>query len=1148
MTGSSHSSSAVGMIGFASHSLLPRTERCCCCGFSGQERIGLPFEKCGENCRYLPRGLGNAARQPSIIPLTRRRRGPYGHARTLDQECPPVRSLPRARQCQRRQWRSHSRRTCSLDLLPLVHERSAANCICYDNWFPPPTWRPPVRRSWSTSVIVRCSIATAAAVLDDDDDENMLQQETCGGGLQEGGGGRRQGMEELGGGRRWRGREEGGDGDGSRREEAGHGRWRWKHEGGGRVWRSMEEGGDEEGGRREAMDRGGGEKRSKDREEGGDGDARREEGGDGDGSRREDAGYGGVWRKEAMDREGGGRRWTGGKERNNRKTGRRVAMEMQGGRRRMSAEKQKYEQGKQQEQDQEQDQDQDREQDQDQDQDKFLRVAGIVGTATMASKLLGTVRETALAAAFGVGPVMDAFSYASLAPTFFIALLGGINGPFHSAMASSLSKRTSSEGAYLVDAVSTLVGVVFVGVSIVVGVFAEPIIDLSAPGLFTAHASNGLLTRNIAISQLRIMAPCALLAPLIGIGFGSLSARKVYVIPSLSPSFSSLAILVAVGVHVARFGKLAGHPSNAMQGGITLAIGSMAGTVLQWLVQVIAQARSGGGVFRLRFENPFDNPGVKEVLRVVVPAAVGSGLLQIATYTDLYFASFLPNAASALGSEQEAKDATLLKERREEAKKKALLEEQAAKLKKIEEEMARERERLKREEEEKLKAVEEEEEEDERPLERRRVGGRGESSGTKEHQMEKKITEWVAGISLGEEEEALMYVPREEQEAAIRAWDAEEDPLKRQAMEDEKRMEWKFRLMRERKRRMDAASEVAKELEEVKKQRDQMATQVDLLGKMKGIGDAGGRRGEGPPRGHRTLLYRRHRRRQIDCPKEEEARPRREPVKVKFPDSYSGKQEENFDHWEANVKTYVHLQKVSPDEHVLIAIHALRDEAASFARSLCRAANCNDNLVAYCAFTPLTEFLKLLRERFADVSRSVKASDRLQTIHSRQWKSVRALKGVMDELVAIPDHGVTKTQLGNLFYRAMPEQLRGHFFEKSQQPTMTYDALSREVVVFEARSMSISTFWHKDLDKGKKWKGRTISGQVKTKDRLILTLDAGGVDEVPYEQIEWGLEEEDSGVSQGRTYAAVAAGGRPQGGGRGRGQGARASGGRSQGD
>ncbi|GBG59838.1 hypothetical protein CBR_g66641 [Chara braunii] len=388
--------------------------------------------------------------------------------------------------------------------------------------------------------------------------------------------------------------------------------------------------------------------------------------------------------------------------------------------------------------------------------------------------------------------------------------------------------------------------------------------------------------------------------------------------------------------------------------------------------------------------------------------------------------------------------------------------------------MAREKERLKKEKEEKLKEVDEEEE---GPS----LQKSGQHNGNSSDEMEKKISEWVANLSLGEEEEVAMYIPKDEQEAATKKWEAEEDVLTRRAMEDEQRMAWKLAVMREKKRRVEAANAAMQELAEVA------------------------------------------------APKEEEARPRREPVKVKFPDSYSGKREENFDNWETNVKTYVHLQQVSPDQQVLIAIHALRDEAASFARSLVRAANCSDDPVAYSSFTSLIEFLKLLRERFADVARSVKASDWLQTIHSRQWKSARALKGTMDELVAVPDHKVTKTQLVNLFYRAMPETLRGHFFDKSQDPAMTYDIPGREVVAFEAKSASISTFWHKDLDKGKKWKGHTISGQVKTKDSLVLTLDEGSVDEIPYDQIEWGFEEEDSSVGHGRTYAAVAAGGRPQG-------------------
>ncbi|GBG74387.1 hypothetical protein CBR_g18798 [Chara braunii] len=286
-------------------------------------------------------------------------------------------------------------------------------------------------------------------------------------------------------------------------------------------------------------------------------------------------------------------------------------------------------------------------------------------------------------------------------------------------------------------------------------------------------------------------------------------------------------------------------------------------------------------------------------------------------------------STSPYTAEQDAKTAAILKEKKEkkEAKKKPLMEEQAAELRKIEEEMARERERMRKEQEEKLKAVEEEEEVEEQPLERRRRGQGGESSGTKEDRMEKKITEWVAGLSLGKEEEALMYVPREEQEATMREWDAEEDPLKRQAIEDEKRMEWKFGLTRERKRRMEGASQAAKELEEVKKQREQMETQVDLLGKMERmarnierltqvqeeqylfgrgqdialrsirlglrdfarelttqVGSEVRARLEGMKRYYTGAIEGAR----LIAPKEEETRLRREPVKVKFSDSYSG--------------------------------------------------------------------------------------------------------------------------------------------------------------------------------------------------------------------------------------------------------------------
>ncbi|GBG70781.1 hypothetical protein CBR_g8079 [Chara braunii] len=293
--------------------------------------------------------------------------------------------------------------------------------------------------------------------------------------------------------------------------------------------------------------------------------------------------------------------------------------------------------------------------------------------------------------------------------------------------------------------------------------------------------------------------------------------------------------------------------------------------------------------------------------------------------------------------EEEEKMVAILQERKEkEAKKKAQQEEQAAKLKKIEE-MAREKERLKKEEEEKLKEVEEEEE-DEPPLQRRR----GQHSGSKDEEMEKRISEWVANLSLGEEEEVTMYIPKDEQEAAMKKWEAEEDVLKQQAMEDETRMEWKLAMMREKKRRVEAASAAMQELAEVRTLTTQLTPQVDFQPKVEIIAQSVKRlarvqeqqyefsRSQDIAVRSMRMGFRDFARElvgavgaevnhhlektarfcvgaiegvKVAAPKEGEPRPRREPVKVKFPDSYSGKREENFDNWEANVKTYVHLQQ-----------------------------------------------------------------------------------------------------------------------------------------------------------------------------------------------------------------------------------------------
>ena len=271
-------------------------------------------------------------------------------------------------------------------------------------------------------------------------------------------------------------------------------------------------------------------------------------------------------------------------------------------------------------------------------------IAGIVAVATLLSKLFGLFRQQSIAAAFGVGVVADAYNYAYVIPGFFLILLGGINGPFHSAIVSVVSKRKREEIAPLIETISTLVGGVLILATLLMILFADPLIDVVAPGL--SQTPTGLETKAIAVQQLRIMAPMALFAGLIGIGFGVLNADDQYWLPSISPLLSSLTVLIGLGALLLFVGADLTSSNYALLGGQILAWGTLAGAVLQWLVQVPVQWRSGLGRLHLRFD--FNRPGVKETVRLMGPATLSSGMTQINVYTDLFFASFIPQAAAAL--------------------------------------------------------------------------------------------------------------------------------------------------------------------------------------------------------------------------------------------------------------------------------------------------------------------------------------------------------------------------------------------------------------------------------------------------------------------------------------------------------------------
>ena len=268
------------------------------------------------------------------------------------------------------------------------------------------------------------------------------------------------------------------------------------------------------------------------------------------------------------------------------------------------------------------------------------RIALVVSVATLLSKLAGLVRQQVIAAAFGVGIAYDAYNYAYVLPGFLLILLGGINGPFHSAMVGALARRSRAEGAHVLAAINTLVGMVLLGVTLALVLAADPLITLVGPGLDAERHA-------IAVVELRWMAPMALFAGLIGLGFGALNAADEYWLPSVSPMLSSLAVIAGLGLLWWQHGAAIGGDGLALLGGIVLAGSTTLGAVLQWLVQLPALARQG--LHRLRPVWDWRHPGVQEVLRVMGPATLSSGMLQINVFTDLFFASGIPGAAAGLG-------------------------------------------------------------------------------------------------------------------------------------------------------------------------------------------------------------------------------------------------------------------------------------------------------------------------------------------------------------------------------------------------------------------------------------------------------------------------------------------------------------------
>jgi putative peptidoglycan lipid II flippase len=158
----------------------------------------------------------------------------------------------------------------------------------------------------------------------------------------------------------------------------------------------------------------------------------------------------------------------------------------------------------------------------------------------------------------------------------------------------------------------------------------------------------------LATTLMQIMFPFILLVALAALAMGVLNTKGKFGIPaSASTAFNIVSIIAGLGIAYWLSGgvwersddKLA-VPSGAAQWAIIgMSIGTLIGGAAQFLIQLPSLLKVG---FRFSPLLSFTDPGVRRVMRLMGPAIIGTGAIQIKVLVDTIVASGIDGGASWL--------------------------------------------------------------------------------------------------------------------------------------------------------------------------------------------------------------------------------------------------------------------------------------------------------------------------------------------------------------------------------------------------------------------------------------------------------------------------------------------------------------------
>lgn len=243
----------------------------------------------------------------------------------------------------------------------------------------------------------------------------------------------------------------------------------------------------------------------------------------------------------------------------------------------------------------------------------------IVIVAILLSKVSGLARDQVMAGYFGISYDTDAYTWAFFIPNLFKILFAEslITAAFIPVYSSYLKKNEKEKIQVFVNSVLNIMILFFILISLILFIFSPQI-----GGILARIADNQMDVSKFILMN-RIMAFSVIVLSLSGFTTGVLNSHNLFTIPSFAPFVLNIMIVIFVVLLSSKLGI------------ISMAIGTMAGSVVQLLIQVpqLKVAR-----IKYAFKISFADEAVKEIFSLMLPILLSLGAVQVNNSIDKFFA------------------------------------------------------------------------------------------------------------------------------------------------------------------------------------------------------------------------------------------------------------------------------------------------------------------------------------------------------------------------------------------------------------------------------------------------------------------------------------------------------------------------------